>query len=420
MKQFYLSILLVSFFSGSAFSQETKKVLFLGNSYTAVNNLPEMVSSMAESTENNLIYDTYTPGGYRFMDHASDANSLGKISSDAWDFVVLQGQSQETAFPQTQLNSEVYPYAKFLVDDVRQNNACSIPLFYMTWGRKNGDPVNCEFAPWFCNYKDMDDYIKNTYISLTEENHAQVSPVGAVWRYLKDHNTTIELFAADDSHPSEAGTYVAACTFYTMIYKADPTAITWNSNLSEEDADTLRETVKAIVFDSLPNWEYTLQPEADFSGSITDAKVSFTNLSTHSLTYEWDFGDSNTSNEENPIHIYKESGEYMVSLTVDQCNETDTKIKTLIIDTVLKSPDFKTDNLIIYPNPVKNTLHLSFSVKSDKMKIAIVDVSGKVVRKKSIVKSRDFVLDLSSLNPGIYFLKLNSYDKVFFKQIIKQ
>ena len=57
------------------------------------------------------------------------------------------------------------------------------------------------------------------------------------------------------------------------------------------------------------------QPTPEFSSTVTDLEVSFTNLSVNADSYAWDFGDNNTSNEENPIHIYNESGNYIVTLT---------------------------------------------------------------------------------------------------------
>lgn len=49
------------------FSQETRKVLFLGNSYTEANNLPLIVSELATNTGDVLIYDSNTPSGYTFQ-----------------------------------------------------------------------------------------------------------------------------------------------------------------------------------------------------------------------------------------------------------------------------------------------------------------------------------------------------------------
>lgn len=69
-------------------------VLFLGNSYTSSNSLPSLVSQFACGMGNNIVYDSYTPGGYWFLNHKDDPGTLSKINSTNWDFVVLQNQSQ--------------------------------------------------------------------------------------------------------------------------------------------------------------------------------------------------------------------------------------------------------------------------------------------------------------------------------------
>ena len=82
MKHFLLSALFVLLSIISVHSQTTKKVLFIGNSYTSVNNLPLLVEEMANNTDDILIRDANTPGGYRFMDHASNTNTLDKINTE--------------------------------------------------------------------------------------------------------------------------------------------------------------------------------------------------------------------------------------------------------------------------------------------------------------------------------------------------
>ncbi len=61
------------------------------------------------------------------------------------------------------------------------------------------------------------------------------------------------------------------------------------------------------------------KPEAKFTASnktpLVDEVVSFTNSSTKSLTYLWDFGDGNSSTEQSPKHLYDTEGTYKVTLT---------------------------------------------------------------------------------------------------------
>ncbi len=57
---------------------------------------------------------------------------------------------------------------------------------------------------------------------------------------------------------------------------------------------------------------------ADFAfpeGLSAPAKVTFENKSLQAEAYEWDFGDGTASSEANPVHVYKQSGNYKVKLT---------------------------------------------------------------------------------------------------------
>ena len=63
----------------------------------------------------------------------------------------------------------------------------------------------------------------------------------------------------------------------------------------------------------------TPEPIADYkmevSGEVSPVNVAFTNTSENAETYLWDFGDGQTSNEENPIHTYELWGTFNITLT---------------------------------------------------------------------------------------------------------
>lgn len=403
-------------------SQVTKKVLFIGNSYTAVNNLPSIISSMATNSGDLLIHDSNTPGGFRFLNHASDATTLNKINSNDWDYVVLQAQSQETALSETQMTSEVYPYATSLSGIIRQNNDCSQPLFYMTWGRKNGDPANCPFIPWVCSYEGMEDVIQNSYTFMAEENAAVLAPAGAVWRYLRANNpTTIELYAADESHPSIAGSYAAACALYTMIYKKDPTLLTWNSTLSSLDANSIKMAAKTVVFDQITSWDHTIDiAVASFSENMQAGEVSFINTSAEFDTVFWDFGDGNFSTEVNPIHTFAESGSYQISMTITKCGKSNTQTKTLEITTDLDRNQFVVNKIVVFPNPVENEFKVDLNMKFEQCTAELFDVKGAKLHSQQQSESSSIQMDISNLSTGIYFLKITTDQKIFFSKIIKK
>ena len=401
-----------------ATAQTSKKVLFIGNSYTAANDLPLMVSRMANSTNDILHYDSNTPGGFRLLDHASNSTTVSKINSDTWDYVVLQAQSQETAFSEVRKQAEVYPYAQSLSNTIRANNPCTQPLFYMTWGRKNGDSSLCEFIPWVCDYEGMDNAIRETYIFMSETNESELSPVGAVWRYIRDNYPDIDLYSADESHPSIAGSYAAASAFYTMIYKKNPSEIAWNSTLPEEIAHNIKEATKTVVYDNLDDWDFAPSPSADFSETINGGQVKFTNASSHYNSLLWNFGDSNTSSENNPIHVYNASGTYDVSLTVTKCDKVVTLTKTLNIDIELGTSEFQVENLAIFPNPAKSILNIKLNKIYREIKIQLVDSSGKILTSKRVFNQIETSLNVSRFQSGIYMLKVVADESNFAQKIV--
>ena len=248
-------------------AQQSINALFIGNSYTEVNNLPEMISNIAENIGDHIVYQSNTPGGCTFAQHCNN-QSMTLIRNGGWDVVVLQEQSQYPSFPQGQVENEVFPYAKRLVDSIYANSPCAEPMFYMTWGRKNGDHNNAQYFPILGTYEGMDSMLYERYMYMAEANDASVCPVGRVWHWLR-RNSDIELYQSDESHPSVAGTYAAACAFYTMFFHRDPNLITYRpNNLSEEHAQTIRNAANIIVYTQMEQWTRPL-PNGDFDFEVS-------------------------------------------------------------------------------------------------------------------------------------------------------
>lgn len=416
-----LLVLCLFFSSVICYSQITKKVLFLGNSYTAANNLPLLVQDMATSTGDILIYDSHTPGGYRFLNHVSNTTTLNKINAEDWDYVALQAQSQETSFPQAQMEVELFPHATTLSNTIRANNECSQPLFYMTWGRENGDANNCAYLPWVCTYETMDDVITSTYTFMANSNNAELAPVGALWRYIRTNHPTINLYSSDGSHPSLAGSYAAACAFYTIIYNKDPTLIPWNSSLSQTEANAIKLATQIVVFNALSNWDFTLPPAAaSFTETITNGNVIFINTSDEADAVFWEFGDNTTSTEINPTHTYMESGIYTVSLTVTKCGKSNTMTKVINIDTTLSTSAFNTKTFSLSPNPTTHYITLSNSRTYNTIRLQLIDISGKTILEKEYKTVRSIMLDLSNFQNGMYFLNILADGMRQTKKVIKK
>lgn len=310
---------------------QKKKVLFLGNSYTQYNNLPGLIASAAASVGDTLVFDFNYPGGYTFDQHIQDNQSINKIKAGGWDFVVLQEQSQRPAMPQYSLSSSMALCAL-----IRQHNPCARPLFFRTWGRKNGDTQFCSSWPPVCTYNGMDSLLNLRYRMMGMTNHTEVSPVGSTWKYLRQQFPAIELYNADQSHPSLAGSYAAACSFYASIFKKNPAAITYNGGLNATTASNIRQAAKLVVFDSLASWHFPdAQPTAGFGYMAGPGanEIRFINHSLRARHYFWNFGDGDTSTKANPTHLFPANSSYTVSLSASRC-DLDTVYEALAQKTI--------------------------------------------------------------------------------------
>ena len=307
-------ILISAFLPLLILAQQKKEVLFIGNSYTYVNDLPNLVKQIALSFGDTLIHDSSTPGGANFNTHITNTQTLNKINQQQWDYVVLQAQSQEPSLSPDYVNTNVLPAAQVLIDAIKSNSLCTEPLFFMTWGRKFGDASNCVAYPPVCTYLGMQERLRTRYLDMTFTHDAYCSPVGMAWKKSIQIDSTLNLYSSDNSHPSIYGSYLAACTFYSSIFKKSAVGSSyWPNAIDSASAYILQQIGSSTVLDSFRVWNIF---NADFGFQQYNDSISFTNLSSNYESVLWDFGDGETSFDLNPFHVYANSGAFTISLSI--------------------------------------------------------------------------------------------------------
>ena len=196
------------------------KVLFIGNSYTFVNDLPKWVSALATAAKAppTITVDSATAGGATMKMHWQNAATLAKISSGGWTHVVLQGQSVEpvAAF------ADFKQHALLLAGKVTQAKAR--PVMFQTWARKKGHAVY-GYSWSGGNPAAMQKGLRDAYAAVAQASNGLVAPVGDAWAAVIAANPAMELFSPDGSHPSERGTYLAACVFYARLTGRSPVGL---------------------------------------------------------------------------------------------------------------------------------------------------------------------------------------------------
>jgi hypothetical protein len=399
-------------FPSLIFSQLKKKVLFLGNSYTYVNNLPQLIKDIALSKGDTLVFDQNVIGGYTFQNHSTDAQSLQKIKSNSWDIVVIQGQSQEPSFSPTQVMNSSYPYAKKLADSVRTANPCAEVMYYMTWGRKNGDASNCAAYPPVCTYNGMQARLRQSYLMFADSFNASCAPVGVAWKTFRNAYPSLELYDLDESHPAMAGSYLAACVFYSSIFKKNAIGATYYSTLNQADAQNMQTIGGNTVMDSTQVWNLNSQiPTADFNYSFVGGNTyQFTNTSVNATLYNWSFGSTQNS----PQFTFAGGPPFSVTLTAINSCTSSTEVQLITPTTIAENQNCKSKT---WYDPLNNELRTEWCTSSKEAEISIYDVNGrKVIQNKNATNT----LGTEHLQNGIYIAELKQGTTTQFYKFLKQ
>jgi hypothetical protein len=409
----------IALIPAAAAAQKTS-VLFLGNSYTYVNNLPQTFHDLALSKGDTVVFDSNAQGSYRFLDHLADATSLSKINQQPWNYVVLQDQSQWPSFPPAQVASGVYPYAKRLDSLIVLNNTCTETVFYMTWGRKNGDTSNCAGYPPVCTFNGMNARLRESYLQMAMDNHATTSPVAVAWKNVRDAFPAINLYQADESHPTLQGTYLAACVFYATLFHKSPVGATIPAGVLATEGLQLQTVAAATVLDSLSNWQqYGDIPNAAFSFSVTGTQAQFTNLSDNASIYQWQFGDNTSSTQANPVHTYTSAVMPYVSLNASNTCKNFTTADTVALQSVATVISaHRNDNLLtILPNPASDQLTIE-NKTNQATHLKIINTLGKTIFYKENI-SADEKINIREWPCGVYYIIATSDNMSIVKKIIK-
>jgi hypothetical protein len=236
-------------------AERPERVLFIGNSYTGVNQLPKVFGEVVKSATGTAPQiKSATPGGQTLLQQLSQKPSQALIEEGNWDVVVLQGQSQEPALAEVdaKIRQDFLDSAKKLVDHVREKSPKARIFFYETWAR-HADffKKDAQAAALGGNPTEMQARLRHGYLEAAQLTKAEaVVPVGDAWELNYQKPELHRLHAVDNSHPNFAGTYLAALVFYKTIYHPADLKIAYREKLSEEEAHYLQglaQEVKPLV-----------------------------------------------------------------------------------------------------------------------------------------------------------------------------
>ncbi len=164
-------------------------------------------------------------------------------------------------------------------------------------------------------------------------------------------------------------------------------------------------------------------PNVSYTESINNLSVVFAGASTSGISsWDWTFGDGNSSTQQNPTYTYSLPGTYEVCLNVtNACGVSNSICDSVTVGNVgvLSLGDFKLD---LYPNPSSGIVFLKAELKQgDQLEMNLYSSVGTLVYQKNYGKITQQInepLDFSSLPNGVYSVQYILNQDVFFKQLI--
>jgi hypothetical protein len=212
----------------STSERDSLRVLFIGNSFTARNDLPGLVARIASAAGKSLEHRLISAGGASLRMHWNKGEAQKAIQSGGYDFVVLQEQSTLPIKNAGRMRENV-----ILFDEAIRAAGAKTAL-YMTWARKG--------------QAEKQALITKAYAEIGEEIGAVVIAAGNAWReFMGEHKTPV-LHDKDGSHPTLAGSYLAACVAYGSLFGDSPGQLRVKiEGLSEAEMKVLQKVAVPIV-----------------------------------------------------------------------------------------------------------------------------------------------------------------------------
>ena len=168
------------------------RLLFIGNSYTARNDLPGRMQRLALALNRPITVRLISAGGASLKRHWNAAGTIDTVN-EGWDGCVLQEQS---TLP---IRSPARYFESVRLFDQAVRASGGRTVLYLPWHRQG------QAAAW--------PSLSGAVLSIAREIGATVVPVGIAWRIALARDPQLPLYAPDGSHPTALGTTLAALTF---------------------------------------------------------------------------------------------------------------------------------------------------------------------------------------------------------------
>lgn len=188
------------------------KVLFIGNSLTYANGLPEVIKAFAKAEKKGKFdFKMVAEPNFALEDHWNRGVARKLIEKEKWDYVILQQGPSASADGRQML----LEYSARFAEIIKRYGG--IPALYMVWPSVERTK---DFAGVRRSYQEASNAVGGIFL-----------PVGEAWLEAWKLDETINLHAVDGFHPTPLGTYLAALVIFQKLFARAPIAMPGNVQL---------------------------------------------------------------------------------------------------------------------------------------------------------------------------------------------
>jgi hypothetical protein len=212
------------------------RVLLVGNSYTMHHSLHVLLQRVAAAVAGGpqLIVDAVARGGFSLRNHLRKGEALQRIRARRYTHVVLQGHSLSALDHPDELGVDAERFKQAI--DAAEGRT----VLYATWAR-SPEVSLYRTHRLVHSFSDMSTRVSSVYSDLSTRLGAGLAPVGAAFERSLVEHPRLTLWGVDGSHPSLAGSYMAACVLYGAITGVNPSQTSYvPPGLRDSDAEWVR------------------------------------------------------------------------------------------------------------------------------------------------------------------------------------
>lgn len=339
-------LILCSFLTASA----QERVLFVGNSLTYFNDMPQLFAGIANDKGYRVEVDSYTVGGTGLAEMLAAGELIRRLDEERWDYLVLQPGTGESSGGSISTDSTASVVRQLVEALHAVNPEAKVCLYEISNGVTPGDGSGD-----YDYYLYTQQRILDTVTKIARLAGVPLAPAGECFReHYANHHDLMLHSVFNDIHPNLAGSYLVACAIFETLYEVPVAPCGYYGELDAEQAEYLQQIADTVV---LPNRERWLM------GTVEDPD-----------------DPEDPEDPEDP----------------DDPNEPDAPDNPSSIQTA------NPENLRIYPNPTTGLVHINTNGE-----VAIYDLKGT----KTTMHPQSGILDLTPFAPGIYILQSNTHSQ---------